>query len=123
MRRIALAKRPLSRSVPLPGSSALASRTTRLPAVQIEAARTCSSVPPPNGAASAEKSMPIGTSIPAIVVPARNSTGSQASRSSRLAASAMSSRWCRRDPQRHRPIRRRAADLQGQIVDRRERRC
>ncbi len=37
--------------------------------------------------------MPIGTSIPAIVAPARNSIGSQASRSSRLAASAMSSRW------------------------------
>ena len=64
-----LAMRPLSRSVPLPGSSALASRTTRSLPVRSNAARTCSSVPPPSGAASAEKSMPIGTSIPAIVVP------------------------------------------------------
>ena len=86
-------RRPLRCNLPSPGSDALASRNDRSLPTRSNAARTCSRVLPPSGAASAVRSNPIGISNPAIVVPACSSTGSQASRSSRLAESAMSSRW------------------------------
>ena len=116
----ARATRPVRCSLPLPGNSALASRTVSVLPVSSKAARTCSRVPPPSGADSAEKSIPIGRSMPAIVVPARSSTGSQASRSSRLADSAMSSRCCGATRKATAPLRRRAADLEREIVDRRQ---
>ena len=112
--------RPLSRSVPLPGNSALASRTTRSLPVRSNAARTCSNVPPPSGAASAEKSKPIGTSIPAIVVPGAQQHGQPGVEVEPARRQRDVEPLGRRDAQRHRPVGRRTADLQRQIIDRRQ---
>ena len=73
-----------------PGSTARTSRTSAPPPDKSTAARSPRKVPPAKLAASADRSIPVGN----VTAAECSSTGSHASRSSRLAASARSSRGC-----------------------------
>ena len=103
---------PVRRSDASPGRMAETSRTVAASRVRSKAARSLRSVPPASRPASAERSSPIGT-VPAVP---RSNTGSQASRSSRLAARADVQPLDRADPEGERSLGRRAGDFEQQVV-------